>query len=218
MESLDSLLNKCNTEMGASVGYNKDNAEEAMRKLLSKIIENPKTLTVFYRPETLAVTLSNILRSDYPDKYDYIDGINTRRMIFATGFYLFMYQIATGYFLDKDWPAFVSLIHNGRMEFAHFIMITNPFAPELRDKILGKEIDNTRCLTAVKGIELNMMLAANNKGFLNYDIKSWYDELIKERDKLLEIDHFSKEAIPLFDLFSKNIKLNDITFVNKNSW
>ena len=111
-------------------------------------------------------------------------------------------QLETGMFYDRNWPAFITLLHYGRNEFAKFIVDTNPFAPERINKIMGRPIDNQRSLNAAKGLELNLMLTAKKKGFWMDELSQWYEELSEDRDELLESDPFRKEAIPLYQVIT----------------
>ena len=125
-----------------------------------------------------------------------------------------MYQIDTGTFYNRNWPAFITLLHYGRNEFAKFIVETNPFAPERINRITGCPIDNQRSLNAAKGLELNLMLTAKNKGVWEEELSSWYEELSDNMDELLESDPFRKEAIPLYQVITNYLKEDDVTFVN----
>ena len=125
-----------------------------------------------------------------------------------------MHQLETGMFYDRNWPAFITLLHYGRNEFAKFIVDTNPFAPERMNKIMGRPIDNQRSLNAAKGLELNLMLTAKKKGFWMEELSPWYEELSDDRDELLASDPFRKEAIPLYQVITNYLKENDVTFVN----
>lgn len=125
-----------------------------------------------------------------------------------------MHQLETGKFYDRDWPAFITLIHCGRDEFANFIVETNPFAPERMNKVLGQPINRQRSLNAAKGLELNLMLTAKRKGVWEKELADWYEELSDDMDELLEKDPFRKEAIPLYQIITNSLKVNDVTFVN----
>lgn len=125
-----------------------------------------------------------------------------------------MHQLETGYFYDRNWPAFITLLHYGRNEFAKFIVDRNAFAPERINKSAGRPIDKQRSLNAAKGLELNMMLTAKSKGVWMAELSDWYDELYNNRYELLENDPFKKEAIPLYQFITNYLKQNDVKFVN----
>lgn len=125
-----------------------------------------------------------------------------------------MHQLETGMFCDRDWPAFINLLHCGRIEFAKFIVAKNPFAPERISKIIGGTFDNQRALNIAKGVELNMMLVARKKGSWMEEMSPWYETLIEGKDYLLNSDSFRKEAIPLYQVITNYLKENDVTFVN----
>lgn len=90
----------------------------------------------------------------------------------------------------------------------------NPFAPERINEITGRPVNNQRSLNAAKGLELNLMLTAKEKGFWMEELSQWYEELVDDMDKLLANDPFRKEAIPLYRLITNYLKENDVTFVN----
>ena len=125
-----------------------------------------------------------------------------------------MHQLETGMFYDRNWPAFITLLHYGRNVFAKFIVEMNPFAPERINEITGRPVNNQRSLNAAKGLELNLMLTAKEKGFWMEELSQWYEELVDDMDKLLANDPFRKEAIPLYRLITNYLKENDVTFVN----
>ena len=90
----------------------------------------------------------------------------------------------------------------------------NPFAPERVQRLINQDIDLNRSINVVKGVELNMMLAAKRAGFLTSDIEPWFEELYDEYDELLaDKDPFRSTAIPLYQCISNYIKENDLTFV-----
>ena len=77
--------------------------------------------------------------------------------MFATSYYLYMHQLETGMFYDRNWPAFITLLHYGRNEFANFIVDPNSFAPEW--------VNKQRSLDAAKGVEFYFMAVAKGKVF-----------------------------------------------------
>lgn len=90
----------------------------------------------------------------------------------------------------------------------------NPFAPERINEITGRPVNNQRSLNAAKGLELNLMLIAKEKGVWMEDLSQWYEELVDDMDELLANDPFRKEAIPLYQVITNSLKENDVTFVN----
>lgn len=90
----------------------------------------------------------------------------------------------------------------------------NPFAPEIINEITGRPVNNQRSLNAAKGLELNLMLIAKEKGVWMEDLSQWYEELVDDMDELLANDPFRKEAIPLYQVITNSLKENDVTFVN----
>lgn len=212
--NINEVLNTCLSNMKASTDFSDHATVNSIKDLLSCIIENPAELVSFANKEKLSIALSSILTCQFPSNHPTYKEINVRNMVFATSYYLYMHQLATGSFYDRNWPAFITLLHYGRNEFAKFIVETNPFAPERVNKITGRPINNMRSLNAAKGFELNMMLAAKRKGVWMSEMSSWYDELNDDIDELLANDPFQKEAIPLYQVIMNYLKENDITFVN----
>lgn len=212
--NINEALNSCISNMKASVDFNDSATVSSIKDLLQCIIDNPAKLITFDKKEKLSIALSSILTSEFPSDFPIYNGINVRNLVFATAYYLYMQQLETGWFYDRNWPAFISLLHYGRNEFAKFIVDTNPFAPERINKISGRPIDNERSLIAAKGLELNMMLAAKRKGIWMEELSNWYDELCDDMDELLAKDPFKKEAIPLYQTITNYLKEDDVTFVN----
>ena len=212
--NINEALNSCLSNMKASDDFNDEATVNSIKDLLSCMIENPAGLIGFEDEEELSVALSSVLACQFPSDYPTFKDINVRNLIFATSYYLFMHQLETGRFYDKDWPAFITLIHYGRNEFAKFIVDTNPFAPEKVSELTGRPFDKQRSLSAAKGLELNMMLTAKKKGRLIEELVDWYNELYDDRYELLENDPFRKEAIPLYQIITNYLKENDVSFVN----
>lgn len=212
--NINEALNSCLSNMKASVDFNDSATVSSIKDLLQCIIDNPAKLITFDNKEKLSIALSSILTSEFPSDFPTYNGINVRNLVFATAYYLYMQQLETGWFYDRNWPAFISLLHYGRNEFAKFIVDTNPFAPERINRISGRPIDNERSLIAAKGLELNMMLAAKRKGIWMAELSDWYDELCDDMDELLAKDPFKKEAIPLYQTITNYLKEDDVTFVN----
>lgn len=212
--NIHEVLNSCISNMKASDDFNDEATVNSIKDLLSCVIENPAGLIGFENEEKLSIALSGVLTCQFPSDYPTIKDINVRNLVFATSYYLFMHQLETGKFYDKDWPAFITLIHYGRNEFAYFIVDTNPFAPEKINEIAGRPIDKQRSLDAAKGLELNMMLVAKKKGRWEEELTDWYDELYDDRYELLESDPFRKEAIPLYQIITNYLRENDVSFVN----
>ena len=208
------VLNACISNMRASEDLNDVATVSSIKDLLSCIIENPVILINCANEEKLSIVISSILTCQFPSDYPTYKDINVRNLVFATSYYLYMHQLETGMFYDRNWPAFITLLHYGRNEFAKFIVDTNPFAPERMNKIMGRPIDNQRSLNAAKGLELNLMLTAKKKGFWMEELSQWYEELCEDMDELLANDPFRKEAIPLYQVITNYLKENDITFVN----
>lgn len=212
--NINEVLNTCLSSMKASEDLNDVATVSSIKDLLSCIIENPVILINCANEEKLSIAISSILTCQFPSDYPTYKEINVRNLVFATSYYLYMHQLETGMFYDRNWPAFITLLHYGRNEFAKFIVDTNPFAPERINKIMGRPIDNQRSLNAAKGLELNLMLTAKNKGFWMEELSQWYEELSDDMDELLANDPFRKEAIPLYQVITNYLKENDVTFVN----
>lgn len=212
--NINDALDSCLSNMKASTDFNDNATVSSIKDLLSCVIENPAELINFANEENLSIVLSSVLTCQFPLDYPTYKDINVRNLVFATSYYLYMHQLETSRFYDKDWPAFITLLHCGRNEFAKFIIDTDPFAPERINEIAGRPIDNQRSLNAAKGLELNMMLTAKRKGVWTDELTDWYDELCDDKYELLENDPFRKEAIPLYQVITNNLKENDVTFVN----
>ena len=212
--NINEVLSTCLSNMKASDDLNDYATVSSIKELLSCIIDNPAILINSANEEKLSIALSSILTCQFPSDYPTYKDINVRNLVFATSYYLYMHQLETGMFFDRNWSAFITLLHYGRNEFAKFIVDTNPFAPERMNKIKGRPIDNQRSLNAAKGLELNLMLVAKKKGFWMEELSQWYEELSDDMDELLESDPFRKEAIPLYQVITNYLKENDVTFVN----
>lgn len=212
--NINEVLNTCLSNMKASEDFNDVETVSSIKALLSCIIEDPEILINCANEEKLSIAMSSILTCQFPSDYPTYKNINVRNLVFATSYYLYMHQLETGMFYDRNWPAFITLLHYGRNEFAKFIVDTNPFAPERINKITGRPIDNQRSLNAAKGLELNLMLTAKNKGIWMDEMSQWYEELSDDMDELLASDAFRKEAIPLYQVITNYLKENDVSFVN----
>lgn len=208
------ILNSCLSNMKASEDFNDYATVNSFKDLLSCIIESPAKLINFSDKEKLSTVLSSILVSQFPDNYPIYKDVDVRNLVFAISFFLYMHQLETGMFYDRNWPAFISLLHYGRKEFAKFIVEMNPFVPEKLNEITGCSIDNQRALNAAKGFELSLMITAKNKGFWMAELTDWYNELYEDKDELLAKNPFKKEAIPLYQSITNFLKENDVTFVN----
>lgn len=212
--NINEALSKCLSNMKASEDFGDYATVSSIKDLLSCIIDNPARLVNYSNEEKLSIVLSGVLTSQFPKDYPTYKGLNVRNLVFAISYYLFMHQLDNGMFYDRNWPAFITLLHYGRTEFAKFIVDTNPFAPERISSITGVPVSKTRSLNAAKGVELNMMATAKGKGFWMAELTDWYDELIDDKDDLLSLDPFRKEAIPLYKTIANYLKENDVTFVN----
>ena len=212
--NINEALNSCLSNMKASVDFNDSATVNSIKDLLQCVIDNPAKLINFEDEEKLSIALSSVLTCQFPSNYPTYKDINVRNLVFATSYYLFMHQLETGMFYDRNWPAFITLLHNGRNEFAKFIVDTNPFAPERINKITGQPIDSQRSINVAKGLELNLMLTAKKKGFWMDEMSQWYEELSDDMDELLASNPFRKEAIPLYQIITSYLKENDVTFVN----
>lgn len=212
--TINEALSTCLSCMKASEDFSDNATISAIKDLLSCIIEAPSNLINNPNEERLAVVLSGILPSQFPEDYPTFKNINVRNLVFATTFYLFMHQLETGDFYDRDWPAFITLLHIGRKEFAKFIVHTNPFAPERVNKLMGRNIDEQRSINAAKGLELNFLATADDKGYMTDELSDWFDDLYDDRYELLKDDPFRKEAMPLYQIIGNYLKEDDVTFVN----
>lgn len=212
--NINEIINTCLSNMKASEDFSDGATVSSIKDLLSCIIENPAILINCANEEKLSIAISSILTCQFPSDYPTYKEINVRNLVFATSYYLYMHQLETGMFYDRNWPAFITLLHYGRNEFAKFIVDTNPFAPERINKIMGRPVDDQRSLNAAKGLELNMMLTAKKKGVWMDDLSQWYEELIDDMEELLGNNPFRKEAIPLYQVITNYLKENDVTFVN----
>ncbi|MBO7068037.1 MAG: hypothetical protein J6W52_05105 [Bacteroidaceae bacterium] len=212
--NINEALNSCLSNMRASNDFNDSATVNSIKELLGCVIDNPAKLINYADEEKLSIALSSVLTCQFPSDYPTYKDINVRNLVFATSYYLYMHQLETGMFCDRNWPSFITLLHYGRNEFAKFIVNTNPFAPERVNIIMGRPIDNQRSLNAAKGLELNLMLTAKKKGFWMEELSQWYEELIDDMDELLASNPFGKEAIPLYHVITNYLKENDVTFVN----
>ena len=212
--NINEVLSTCLSNMKASEDLNDVATVSSIKDLLSCIIENPAILINCPNKEKLSIVISSILTCQFPSDYPTYKDFNVRNLVFATSYYLFMHQLETGMFYDRNWPAFITLLHYGRNVFAKFIVEMNPFAPERINEITGRPVNNQRSLNAAKGLELNLMLIAKEKGGWMEDLSQWYEELVDDMDELLANDPFRKEAIPLYQVITNSLKENDVTFVN----
>lgn len=215
MKNLDESVRNCFSNMKASEDFSEMSVTNSFSEVLSCIIESPTQLINYSGEEKLSLILSSILTSSFPQRYPTINGIDVRNLVFAVAYYLFMHQLETGKFYDRNWPAFILLIHIGRREFAKFGVEMNPFAPERIQKIMGEPIDYSRFLNSAKGVELNMMLRAKRTGNFTVEMESWFDELYSEGESLLNSNPFKTVAIPLYRFIETYLKADDITFVNE---
>ncbi len=216
MNDLNEIVNLCLVRIKVSSDFNDGETINAFKQLLSAIIAKPRQLVDCFYEENLSLVLSSIMTSPFPQNYPIYEGMNVRNTVFACAYYLYMHQLETGYFYDRNWPAFLLIMHLCHYEFAKCSIYMNPFAPERVQEILGKEIDYTRLINAAKGVELNMMLTARKKGFLTEEIQPWFEELYKDYDNLLaNCDPFTDTAIPLYRCIGNYLKENDLTFVQR---
>lgn len=215
MNELNDALTSCLCKMKASSDFSDRETTIAIKKLLSVIIANPRLLVNFQNEEKLSLALSSIITSSFPQEYPTYKGVNVRNVVFVCGYYLYMHQLETGYFYDRNWPAFILLLHLCHSEFAKLSIDMNPFAPERIQQIMGKGINYDRLTSAAKGVELNMMLVAKKTGYLTPDIYPWYEELFDDYDNLLSnTDPFREVAIPLYQCIGNYFKSNDLSFAN----
>ena len=212
--NINDALNSCFSNMKASTDFSDSATVNSFKDLLGCIIDNPSNLVNFANEEKLSIALSSILTCRFPSDYPIYKDINVRNLVFATSFYLYMHQLDTGMFYDRNWPAFITLLHYGRNEFANFIVDTNPFAPERINKISGRPVDKQRSLNAAKGFEFSLMLTAKRKGFWMDEMTPWFEELRFDADELLAKNPFKEEALPLYRIITNYLKENDVTFVN----
>ena len=212
--NINEALNSCYSNMKASSDFTDAATVNSFKDLLGCVIEKPSILVNSANEEKLSVALCSILTSRFPSDYPEYKSLNVRNLVFATSYYLFMHQLETGMFYDRNWPAFITLLHYGRNEFANFIVDTNPFAPERINKIKGQPVDQRRSIDAAKGFELNLMLVAKRKGFWMDEMTPWFDALRVDSDELLAKDPFHDEALPLYKIITNYLKENDVTFVN----
>lgn len=214
MSTLNTAVNNCLQAMKESSDFADKATTNAIHELLSCIISSPKQLVNYPNEENLSLVLSSIMASTYPSQHPIHEGLNVRNVVFVCAYYLYMHQLDTGYFYDRNWPAFILLMHLSRNEFAKFSVEMNPFAPEKVQHLMNQEVDSNRAINVAKGVELNMMLAAKRSGFLTYDIEPWFEELYDEYDELFpDKDPFRSAAIPLYQCISNYIKEDDLTFV-----
>lgn len=215
MNDLNKTLNLCLSKMKASSDFNDRETVSAIKDLLSVIISHPAQLVNCTCEENLSLVLSSVMTSPFPQNYTTYEGMNVRNVVFVCAYYLYMHQLEIGYFYDRNWPAFILLLHLSHNEFAKFSLEMNPFAPERIQKIMGNKIDYTRLINVAKGVELNMMLVARKTGYLTEDILPWFEELYEEYDNLLSnSDPFREAAIPLYHCIGNYLKENDLSFVN----
>jgi hypothetical protein len=212
--NIDKVLESCLSNMKASTDFSDPATVKSFKDLLECIIEKPSMLIGFDDKEKLSTALLGILVSQFASNYKQVEGLNVRNLVFITSYYLFMQQLETGMFYDREWAAFVSLIHYGRNEFANFIIEMNPFAPERINTITGKPIDTRRALNVAKGVELLLLQVAKKKGVWMSELSQWYDELFDDMDELLRVDPFRKEALPLYQAIANYLKEDDVAFVN----
>lgn len=214
MNTLTTAVYNCLQAMKESSDFSDKSTTNAIHDLISCIISSPKQLVNYPDEENLSLVLSSIMTSAYPSLHPIHEGLNVRNVVFVCAYYLYMHQLDTGYFYDRNWPAFILLIHHSRKEFAKFSVEMNPFSSERVQRLINHDIDLNRAINVVNGVELNMMLAAKKTGFLTSDIEPWFEELYDEYDELLaDKDPFRSAAIPLYQRISNYIKENDLTFV-----
>lgn len=215
MNNLSDTLDFCIQKMRESSDFNDYESVSAIKHLMSDIIFNPVQLVNYPNEEKLSLVFSSVITSQFPQNCPIYEGFNVRNVIFVCAYYLYMHQLETGYFYDRNWPAFIILLHLCHTEFAKFSLEMNPFAPERIQKILGNKINYSRLISVAKGVELNMMLVAKKTGFLTEEIKPWFEDLNEEYDNLLSnSDPFREAAIPLYKCIGNYLKENDLTFVH----
>ncbi len=127
---LNEALNTCLRNMKASEDFNDDATISSMQELLCCIIDDPTQVITYPDEERLSIALASIMTSQYPNDYGYCKDVNIKNLVFACGYYLFMHQLDKGTFYDRNWPAFLTLIHVGRRVLANFIVGIIPYATE----------------------------------------------------------------------------------------
>lgn len=211
---LNEALNSCLCNMKASLDFNDDATIASIQELLSCIIEDPSQVINYPDEERLSIALASIMTSQYPNEYGYYKNVNIKNLVFACGYYLFMHQLEKGRFIDRNWPAFLTLLHIGRRVFANFIVGIIPYASEAVKYSFTAYREEQSPIDAARGIELNMMAAAQKKGFLTDDLIDWYYQLLPGKHELLEPNPFVKIAIPLYHTIAEILKSGNIDFAN----
>ena len=216
MNDLNNAINLCLSKMKVSPDFEDLETTSAIKDLLSIIISHPAQLVNCPYEENLSLVLTSVITSSFTQSYSTFLNLNVRNFVFVCAYYLYMHQLETGYFYDRNWPSFILLIHLCHREFAKFSLQMNSLALEEGTNIIGGNIDYSDIINVSKGVELNLMIAARKKGYFSEDLKPWFDELWKEYDNLFSnCDPFRDAAIPLYFCIGKYLKRNDLSFVNR---
>lgn len=111
MKTLDTAVCNCLQTMKESSDLSDKATTVAIQELLSCIISRPKQLINYPNEENLSLVLSSIMTSRFPSIHPIYEGFNVRNVVFVCAYYLFMHQLETGYFKDRNWSAFILLLH-----------------------------------------------------------------------------------------------------------
>lgn len=216
MNTLDGAVCNCLQAMKNSSDFSDEATTIAIQELLSCIISRPKELINYPNEENLSLVLSNIMTSSFPSLHPICKGLKVRDVVFVCAYYLYMHQLETGYFHDRNWPAFISLLHVGLTEFAKFSIEMDAFAPERFQEIMGQYIDFNQAIKVASGVELSMMFVAMRKGFQSSD-DPWFVDLYEDCECILYgRNPFRSAAIPLYQCISNFLKEDNLPFVRKH--
>lgn len=190
-------MDLCWIRLKSSQDFNESELVSAFKALLSAIKDNPSEIVNFPEEEKLSLVLSSIMTSPFPNTHQVYDGVDVKNLLFMCGFYLYMHQLEFSKFYDKNWPAFILLLHLGDFEFSYHYKCMNH-----NSTISGIES---------KATELTCMMTAKKKGFLTEELIPWYEELVCDAEDLLRFYSFKNIAIPLYRYISLKLQNNDLS-------
>lgn len=199
MKQIEEAMNLCLIRLRSSSDFNDSSTTTAFEALLSAIIANPKYIVNFPEEEKLSLVISSIMTSPFPNTHQEYKGVDVKMLLFMCGYYLYMHQLEFSKFYDKNWPAFILLLHLGKFEFSSFYK-------DMKSNLIVsyKEVNAT---------ELTCMVTAKKKGFLTEELVPWYEELLIDADNLLKNYSFNNIAIPLYRYIATKLSDNDLSLV-----
>lgn len=188
--SIASYINSTIASIRKSHDYNDCGVVAQFMILGDTLVDNPKELVVLSNQQlaNLALCMSYVISSDFVENYPSYNQWSTGKIFAAVGFYAYMKQLDNAYLLNSHYPAFITLMHEGREYIADLfqssILQKKNFSPYNPLDLMDFHNTEQKKYDITKHFEYMLHVTCRKAGCSDDNLDVWHNEIGYELDAI----------------------------------